>query len=37
MQTNVPKKVIGNKTRLPWITKDLKKLTIKKNKLYRKK
>jgi hypothetical protein len=33
----IPAKSIGNKSRLPWVNNQLKKLINKKNKLYKKK
>jgi hypothetical protein len=33
----IPTKSIGNKSRLPWVNNQLKKLINKKNKLYKKK
>ena len=34
---HIPTKTIGNKSRLPWVNNQLKKLINKKNKLYKKK
>ncbi|XP_071171114.1 uncharacterized protein [Mytilus edulis] len=34
---NIPTKVIGKKSKLPWVNRDLKRLIRKKNKLYKKK
>jgi hypothetical protein len=34
---HIPTKSIGNKSRLPWVNNQLKKLINKKNKLYEKK
>ena len=37
VKKNIPTKTIGNKSKLPWVNHQLKKLINKKNKLYRKK
>jgi len=37
IQKHIPTKLIGNKSRLPWVNYQLKNLINKKNKLYKKK
>jgi hypothetical protein len=37
IKKNIPTKSIGNKTTLPWVTPQIKKLINKKNKLFKKK
>jgi hypothetical protein len=37
IKKNIPTKSIGNKTALPWVTPQIKKLINKKNKLFKKK
>jgi hypothetical protein len=36
IKKNIPTKSIGNKTTLPWVTPQIKKLINKKNKLFKK-